>query len=379
MRVFRIAVGVLFLCLPTITLAQTSPSLAGLVKDTSGAVLPGVIVEAASPALIEKVRSVTTDATGQYKIVDLRPGTYTVTFSLTGFGSVKREGVELAGAGTFQINADLKVGALEESITVTGETPVVDVQNAARQQIMSGELVANTPAAKSWNGIMLLVPGVTGDPNTVQLTPGMVLFGIHGGPVQEGRLQVDGMNVGASRGGGGVSGYSVDTSNVQEVTFRTSGGLGEAETGGPLMNVVPKTGGNAFKGSGSFQASGSGLQSDNYNDAQRLVLNKPSTLLALYDVEGGLGGPIKKDKLWFFYVGRTYGSSTSVTGMFANKNAGNPNAWTFDPDTTLQARNDGSTIVNNLRLTYQINQKNKLNLFADYQKGCNGAAWIGTS
>src|SRR5580765_3367366 len=189
---------------PSLAFAQAA--IAGVVKDTSGAVLPGVTVEAASPALIEKVRSVTTDATGQYKIVDLRPGTYTVTFSLTGFGSVKREGVELAGAGTFQINADLKVGALEESITVTGETPVVDVQNAARQQIMSGELVANTPAAKSWNGIMLLVPGVTGDPNTVQLTPGMVLFGIHGGPVQEGRLQVDGMNVGASRGGGGVSG-----------------------------------------------------------------------------------------------------------------------------------------------------------------------------
>ncbi len=379
MRVFRIAVGVLFVVLPALTFAQTSPSLAGLVKDTSGAVLPGVTVEAASPALIEKVRSVTTDASGQYKIVDLRPGTYTVSFSLPGFSVVKREGVELAGSGTVTINADLKVGTLEESITVTGETPVVDVQNAARQQIMSGELVANTPAAKSWNGIMLLVPGVTGDPNTVQLTPGMVLFGIHGGPVQEGRLQVDGMNVGASRGGGGVSGYSVDTSNVQEVTFRTSGGLGEAETGGPLMNVVPKTGGNQFKGSASFQASGSSLQSDNYNDSLRSVLNKPSTLLGLYDVEGGVGGPIKKDKLWFYYVGRTYGSSTSVTGMFANKNAGNPNAWTYDPDPTLQARNDGSTIVNNLRLTYQINQKSKLNLFGDYQKGCNGAAWIGTS
>ena len=157
-------------------------SLAGVVKDTSGAVLPGVTVEAASPALIEKVRSVTTDASGQYKIVDLRPGTYTVTFTLTGFSVVKREGVELAGSGTVQINADMKVGTLEETITVTGETPVVDVQNAARQQILSGELVANTPAAKSWNGIMLLVPGVTGDPNTVQLTPGMVLFGIHGGP-----------------------------------------------------------------------------------------------------------------------------------------------------------------------------------------------------
>src|SRR3954452_19644780 len=336
------AVGLLLL-LPAIASAQSS--LAGVARDTSGAVLPGVTVEAASPAWIEKVRSVTTDTSGQYKIVDLRPGTYTVTFTLTGFSVIKREGVELAGSGTVQINADLKVGTLEETITVTGETPVVDVQNAARQQTLSGDLVANTPAAKSWNGIMLLVPGVTGDPNTVQLTPGMVLFGIHGGPVQEGRLQVDGMNVGASRGGGGVSGYSVDTSNVQEITFRTSGGLGEAETGGPLMNIVPKTGGNQFKGSSSFQASGSGLQGDNLSDAQRAVLSKPSTLLGLYDVEGGLGGPIKKDKLWFYYVARTYGSSTSVTGMFANKNAGNPNSWSYDPDPTLQARNDGSTIV----------------------------------
>src|SRR5689334_17079285 len=116
------ALGVL-LFLPGLAFAQSAPSLAGVVKDSSGAVLPGVTVEAASPALIEKVRSVTTDATGQYKIVDLRPGTYSVTFTLTGFNTVKREGVELAGGGTFQINADLKVGSLEETITVTGETP----------------------------------------------------------------------------------------------------------------------------------------------------------------------------------------------------------------------------------------------------------------
>ena len=127
-------------------------------RDTSGAVLPGVTVEAASPALIEKVRSVATDASGQYKIVDLRPGTYTVTFTLTGFSIVRREGIELTGSGTATINADLKVGTLEETITVTGETPIVDVQNAARQKVLNGELVANTPAAKSWNGIMLLVP-----------------------------------------------------------------------------------------------------------------------------------------------------------------------------------------------------------------------------
>ena len=170
----------------------------------------------------------------------------------------------------------MKVGTLEETITVTGETPIVDVQNAARQQVLTGDLVAKTPAAKSWNGIMLLMPGVTGDPNTVQLTPSMVLFGIHGGPTTEGRLQVDGMNVGASRGGGGVSGYSVDTANVQEITFRTSDGLGEAETGGPLMNIVPKTGGNTFRGSSSFQYSNQSFQSSNYTT----VRCRPSELKA---------------------------------------------------------------------------------------------------
>jgi hypothetical protein len=377
MRSLRLMVFLGSLLVPAIASAQSS--LAGVVKDTSGAVLPGVTVEASSPALIEKVRSVTTDTTGQYKIVDLRPGTYALTFSLTGFSVVKREAIDVGGSGTVTINADMKVGTLAETITVTGETPVVDVQNSSRQQILSGDLVANTPAAKSWNGIMLLVPGVTGDPNTVQLTPGMVLFGIHGGPTTEGRLQVDGMNVGASRGGGGVSGYSVDTANVQEVTFRTSGGMGEAETGGPLMNIVPKTGGNTFRGSSAFQFSNSSLQGDNYSDQQRSVLNKPSTLIKLWDVDAALGGPIKKDKLWFFFLSRTYGSGTSITGMFANKNAGNPNAWTYVPDPALQARNDGSTISNGLRLTYQINQKNKLNLFWDQQIGCSGSAWIGTS
>ena len=210
LRVFSVVIALV--AVPASVWAQGA--ITGVVKDASGAVLPGVTVEAASPVLIEKVRTVVSDDTGQYRIVDLRTGTYSVTFTLPGFSTVKREGIELTGTFVATINADLKVGTLAETITVTGETPIVDVQNAMRQQVLSGELVANTPAARSWNGIMLLVPGVTGDPNTVQLTPGMVLFGIHGGPVQEGRLQVDGMNVGASRGGGGVSGYSVDTSNV---------------------------------------------------------------------------------------------------------------------------------------------------------------------
>ena len=205
--------GVLFAALVLLwpTAAHAQASLAGVVKDASGGVLPGVTVEAASSALIEKVRSVVTDDTGQYRIVDLRPGSYSVTFSLTGFSTVKREGLELAGSGTITVNADLKVGSLAETVTVTGETPVVDVQNAARQAVLTGDAVAAAPAARSWNGILLLQPGITGDPGQVQLVPSMIIFGGHGGPTQEGRLLVDGMNVGASRGGGGVSGYMVDT------------------------------------------------------------------------------------------------------------------------------------------------------------------------
>ena len=373
----RLAVALAALLLPASVYAQSS--LAGVARDTSGAVLPGVTVEASSPALIEKVRSVVTDTAGQYKIVDLRPGTYTLTFTLTGFSVFKREGIELTGSGTVTINADMKVGALEETITVSGETPVVDVQNAARSEVLSGDLVAKTPAARSWNGIMLLMPGVTGDPNTVQLTPSMVLFGIHGGPTTEGRLQLDGMNVGASRGGGGVSGYSIDTANVQEMTFQTSGGLGEAETGGPLMNFVPKTGGNTFKGSSSFQYANQSLQSSNYTSAlQTAGLKAPNALLRLYDVDWAVGGPVKKDKLWFYYLGRTYGNGNSVAGDFQNLNAGDPNSWSYAPG-PLQARNDNSTFANSLRLTWQLNAKNKLNLFWDEQHYCNGSQWIGTT
>ena len=113
--------------LPTLAHAQ---SLAGTVRDASGAVLPGVTVEATSPVLIEKVRSAVTDGSGQYRIPDLTPGTYTMTFALAGFSVVRREGVELSGAGIFTINADLRVGGVQETITVVGETPVVDVQTA---------------------------------------------------------------------------------------------------------------------------------------------------------------------------------------------------------------------------------------------------------
>src|SRR6187399_3099757 len=144
--------------IPSAVYAQAA--ITGVVRDTSGGVLPGVTVEAASPVLIEKVRSVASDATGQYRIVNLLPGTYSVTFSLPGFSTVRRDGIELTGTFVATVNGDLKVGALEETITVTGETPIVDVQSAKVQQTVSKDIIAAIPSSRNASGIQALIPGM---------------------------------------------------------------------------------------------------------------------------------------------------------------------------------------------------------------------------
>ena len=236
------------LLVPSVARAQDG-TIAGLVRDASGAVLPGVTVEASSPVLIEKVRSATTDGTGQYSIVALPPGVYTLTFTLPGFSVVRSEGIQLTAAVTATINAELRVGALEETVTVTGESPIVDIRNASRRQVIDGDVLQTLPTSRSYNDVLQLAPGVVAGNGQAQLRPGMLLFTAHGGNTQDGRLTVDGINTGASRGGAGVSGYIPDMQNAQEVTFIISGNLGEAETGGPQMQIIPKAGGNTFNGS----------------------------------------------------------------------------------------------------------------------------------
>jgi hypothetical protein len=240
---------VLTLAVPAWALAQAS--IAGSTRDTSGAALPGATVEAASPALIEKVRTAVTDDRGVYRIVNLPPGTYTVTFALPGFNQVKREGVELTGAFTAQIDGVLSVGGITETVTVTGASPIVDVQSVRRQTTITNELLTTIPTARSWAATALLIPGIVtigGGPTDVQVTPQMTVFGGAGGRNNEGRMQVDGLNTGAGLGGSGVSTYVADISNAQEVVTTTSGGLGEAEVGGPTLSIIPKSGGNTIKG-----------------------------------------------------------------------------------------------------------------------------------
>src|SRR3954465_3162421 len=218
----------MILALPLSAFAQAS--IAGVVKDGSGAVLPGVTVEATSPVLIEKSRAAVTDEAGNYRIINLQPGSYGVSFSLTGFSTVKRDGIELTGSFTAVVNADLKIGAVAETITVTGETPVVDTQSVRRQTTIGSDLITAIPAARAYAGLMTLMPNTvvaTGGASDVQVVPGMVVFGSAGGRGNEGRLQVDGLSVGSAFNGAGVSAYMPDVSNAQEVVMTTSGGLGE--------------------------------------------------------------------------------------------------------------------------------------------------------
>ncbi len=362
---------------PVAAFAQAS--ITGVVKDTSGAVLPGVSVEATSSALTEKVRSVVTDGTGQYRIVELPPGTYTVTFSLQGFNVFKRDGVVLSGSLTASIDADMRVGSLEETVTVTGESPIVDVQSARRQQVIDGDVLQAIPTSRSYNNVLQLVPGVVAGDGQVQLRPTMLLFTAHGGSTEDGRLTVDGINTGASRGGAGVSGYIPDMQNTAEVTFTISGNLGEAETGGPSMTVVPKSGGNTFQGSFFISGLNDSMQGNNFDAEQLSVLAAPAKSLLLRDYQFSLGGPILRDRMWFFYNHRGVDAADSQPGIFANRNAGDPTKWNYQPDFSRQGRIDQKRRINALRLTMQLTPRNKLSLFWDEQPQCSGAAWPGSS
>jgi hypothetical protein len=365
------------------SLVYGQASINGVVKDTSGAVLPGVTVEAASPALIEKVRTALTDASGQYHVENLRPGMYSLTFTLTGFSTVKREGIELAGSFTATVNAELKVGTVAETIVVVGETPVVDVVNAKQQQTVSGETLEAIPTARLYHSVATLVPGVSvsGSQDVGGLAgPVTVTFNMRGGPGNEGRLTLDGLSLGASLNGTGVSYTVADVPNAQEIVFTTAGGLGELEVGGPAMNLVPRQGGNRFSGSFFGNWANDALQTSNYTDAIRAAgLNAPNLMQKIWDSDAAVGGPIRTDKLWFFASTRYQGNRKLVAGMFNNLNAGNPDAWTYVPDTSSQARDDGTWKSFNARLTWQASPRNKFSFYEDQQWLCTSCLSGGTA
>ena len=365
-----------FAAVPQVVFAQAS--ITGVVRDAQGGVLPGVTVEATSPALIEKVRTVITDGGGQYRIVDLRPGTYSVTFTLPGFSTVKRDGIELQGTLTATINADLRLGALEETITVTGETPVVDVQGVQQQRVLSKDVIDTLPTGRTTTNVAVLIPGITlsttfsGEGQDVGGNTGEVMqtLSIHGSRGGDMRRMVDGLSMQSQ--GTSVSAFAPNGGMVQEVVVDLAAGSAEQSAGGVRMNIVPREGGNDFTGSLFVSGTNEDLQSDNINQElrdRRIV--SASAVKSNWEFNPAFGGPIKRDKVWFFASGRVSEVKNYIGGALRNANAGNPASFTYAPDSSFRGSRDTQWTSINGRATWQVNQKNKLSLFVDAQDRCS--------
>jgi hypothetical protein len=355
--------------------AQATASIAGVVTDSSGAILPGVTVEASSPALIEKVRTATTDGSGQYRIEQLRGGAYRLTFSLQGFTTVRREGVELAGSFAATVNAEMNPGSLEETVTVTGETPIVDLQSAQRQRVINQELLTNIPTGRTPQVAAFLIPGVNlsnvdvGGTNIINTTGGSL--SIHGGRVDDTRLLIDGITIANTEGTGWSANVLPNMGSTQEVSVDYSSVSAESITGGLQINMIPKTGGNAYSGTLFATGVNSAFEGSNTND--ELVargLRTPNTLKLQYDVNPGLGGPLKADKLWFYTSARFTRQSSYIGGLFQNKNAYDITKWTYEPDLENRAFSNAREQSVNLRLTWQASKNNKFSFFYDNHWRC---------
>ena len=377
LRVLAVVAGTLLL--PGLAYAQAT--IAGVVRDASAAVLPGVTVEATSDVLIEKSRAAVSDSTGQFRITDLPPGTYALTFSLQGFTTVKREGLVVSGSGVIAVNVDLRVGEVRETITVTGESPIVDTQSVRREVVLNNETLNTLPATRGYGSALAAVPalnigGVAGaGATTAPTTPSMMFFTAHGGASGEGRVMTNGLTVAAPFGGGGVSDVTYDIANAEEMQVLISGGLGEAETGGPSINIVPKSGGNQFRGLGFYSTSGDWAVSNNIDARlQTLGITQPPTLRKNWDSNGSMGGPILRDRLWFFANVRNWGNAAVVSDIYANRYAGDASHWDYAENRDIESRTAESRQIYAGRVTAQLTPRNRVTFSHDYQRRCSGSS-----
>ena len=278
------------LCLAVVPVAaHAQASITGVVRDSSGAVLPGVTVEAASPAIIEKVRTAVTDGTGQYRITELRPGAYSVTFTLPGFNTVVRDGINLAGAFVASVDAELRVGALEETITVTGEAPIVDVQSTTRQRVMDAEVISTLPTGRNMFNLGVLVPGISISTGGLAsqdvggaLGPETRALVAHGGRTEDQRFMMNGVSLSSMIGGGWGGGAIPNATGVQEMVFDTASVDASLATGGVRINFIAREGGNQYHGTLFGNFANGNMQTTNIDD--ELLASNPAlipTMLAV--------------------------------------------------------------------------------------------------
>jgi hypothetical protein len=363
--------------LPVVALAQSS--IAGVVRDTSGAVLPGVTVEASSPALIEKVRSAVTNSAGQYRIVELRPGMYTVTFTLPGFVGLKREGIELTADFTAQVNAELQVGGLVETITVTGESPIVDTQNITQRTVMTREVLDLIPSGRNIQAVGILIPGTNlsfgggaalsrdvGGSGGLQQSP--LIFRGSADAVQT----IEGMRLNNLCANGAYSGVYWNDGSFQEFSYVTGADSAEMAQGGIRINMVPKDGGNTFRGTvvgnyteGPWQAVNlrDNLRGDTtYNPNNRLT--NVSVIKKIWDFNPSIGGPIVRDRVWFHASFRHWGVEKTVADSFFD---GEPHPYRYVADRSRPAIDDGHIVSRAGRVTWQVGPNDKISYYHDDQ------------
>ncbi len=350
------------LLLPGIAAAQsaTSGAIAGVVSDSSAGALPGVTVEASSPALIEKVRTVVTDGQGRYNIVTLPTGVYTVTFTLPGFSTFKREGIALTTGFTARVDAEMRVGALEETITVTSESPVVDTQNVRKQTVMSREVLDTLPTAQNFTGISALTLGATSTRDVGGSAGDRAGTMAFAGSRLDGIANFDGLNT-LSILANAARRIMPNQLAIAEITVQTRGMGAEAETGGVTTNIVPKDGGNTFRGVVNAEYTGKALINDNFSPALRARgLNKSATPRYTYDSGVGIGGPIKRDRLWFYTAPTRRGNQQELAGVYYNK-LQSLHGLFYEPDVSRPAYTDNPVkeFITG-RLTWQATQKNKI-------------------
>ncbi len=352
-----------FACLGLASFAQAQSAITGTVRDPSGAVLPGVTVEAASPVLIEKVKSAVTDAAGQYRIVDLRPGTYSVTFTLAGFTTLRRDEIELPANFTASVNADLRIGGIEESVTVSGASPVVDVQSTERRSNLSREVLDALPTARSYQTIGQTLPALTSGAGRFDVGGSTSMWqsqlAAFGGRAQDMAINIDGLSMNTPFASGQTVSFYHNDGAYQEMVYQISSGSAETQTPGVSINMIPREGGNRFSSSFIGIYANDGLQSTNYSEElQARGLTAPARLDRTWDVNAGVGGPIVQDRLWFYGSLRNWAYNNRVAGVFL------PNGEQAVDDNLVEAYTG--------RLTLQLTPRNKVT--AAYE---NNPRWRG--
>ena len=365
-RVFGVFGLSLLLLVPSAALAQDS-GIAGGVNDSTGGALPGVTVEVASPVMIEGSRAAVTDGQGRYAVTLLRPGTYTVTFTLPGFSTVIREGIELQAAFTANVDVQLSVGAVEETVTVSGASPTIDIQRVQQRQVVTNEVIDALPMNKDWAQIGALTVGIT--PTTQDVGGARQgnhsYLSAHGSDARDGMRRMDGMAMGMLSCGYSCTVLLANDSNTEELSYEVGAISAEVSIGGVTVNIIPKEGGNVFSGDAFGNFSNSSMQGNNLSEELLASgLRKPDGIEDIWDTHLTLGGPILQDKLWFHGSYRYWGISLSPADTFHDVD---PLDYVYEPDLTRPGFGELKIHSASLRLTYQANQRNKFSAYYNTQ------------